>query len=345
MKQLSLLTNVVPLLARVDEISEDEIYHVKASISEELVASSLKPFPLLLQASPNQIYTVCSSPSKDLENMDASLLMQSDYIQPLQESELLTMIEQLFVPDTILRLKVFAAKMIIHNRRISQISTLATTTTSSSTRTARPPPYNRSNTTPLPSDLFQTSSQALIGRSPGTMTYNQSAVVDHTLREERLAKIHLANWASNLQRSLATERARYEAIANSERTEWLKARLGECAIEQDPHPRGDNASPEVALIPNRGSKLYGDQKQHVTNMRTACSLSRGALHDAADPLGLLRWRDEIGSHGMLLLKVMGSASIFGAIGTFLYFTIKNWTEGTNLFPGQHSFVGDWFECF
>ena len=229
-KQLSILTNVVPLLTRADEIAEDEIYHVKASISEQLAASDFKPFPLLLQASPNQIYTVCSSQSKDLENMDASLLMQSDYIQPLQESELLTMIKQLFVPDTIRRLKFFAAKMVIHNRRTSQASALATSSTS---RTTRPLPYNRSNTTPSPSDLSQASSQALIGRMPRTMTYNQSAVADHTLREERLAKIHLANWASNLQRSLTNERARYEVIVNSERTEWLKARLEECVMEQD----------------------------------------------------------------------------------------------------------------
>lgn len=341
MKQLSVITNVVPLLARVDEIAEDQIDRVKASISEDLMASDLKLFPLGLQAPTNQLYTVCSSPSKDLENMDASLLMQSDYIQPLQASELSTMIEQLFIPDTIRRLKFFAAKKIIQNRRIQQASTIGT----SSSRTGPPPSYTRSNTTPSPSDFFKTSSQVLISRTPGILTYNQSAMADHTLREERLARIHLANWASNLQRSLTNERARYEAIAKSERAEWLKARLGECLSVQDIKSTGDDTSLDMTLIPNPIPKPLRDQKQQITNIRGACSLSRGALYDAADPLGLLRWRDELGAHGMLLLKIMGGASIFGAIGTFLYFTIKNWTEASNLHQGQYSFIGEWFGCF
>ena len=53
-------------------------------------------------------------------------------------------------------------------------------------------------------------------------------IADYTQREETMAQVHLAKWATDLQRSLQNERERYTAIARDDRAFWLTERLSEC---------------------------------------------------------------------------------------------------------------------
>lgn len=332
-KQLSLITNVIPVLAKADTLPVEELENIKMSISEDLASAELKLFQPSTQNHPYHLYTVCSSPSKDLESMDASLLMQPDYIQPLHTSELTILVEHLFSPETIRKLKYFAAKKVIQHRQTPQTSIM----TQSPLRSSIPP---KQNTVSSPT-IGKTSSQVLVTRTPGILTYNQAAVTDHTLREERLARVQLANWATNLQRSLANERLHYEAMAKVERAEWLKARLGECVFEQN--LEASNTERQLVSPPKPGTSSPVKQQQLSSKLATHM-VPRTALRDPADPLGLLYWRDELGSSGLLLLKVVGGAGILGALGTFLFLTVRDWSEGIVL-SEQTAYFREWWESF
>ena len=330
-RQLSSLTNIIPLLAKADTLPSADLDHIRASVSEELCNAELQLFNIRPQT-PNSslLHTVCSSPSKDLENMDASLLMQSDYIQPLHPSELPDLVNQLFSKHTIQQLKYFAAKRIIQNRNAPQISAL----TPSPLRTTLTPSYPRSSTAPLPNESFSSVSQALIARPAGTMTYAQAAVTDHTLREERLARVHLANWAANLQRSLQNERAKYEAIAKAERAEWLKARLGECVFDGEIEPATETKRNDTALIATnfKKRKSSGDRKGNP-------AVPRGSVIDPADPLGLMHLRDHIGATGLIALKVVGGCGVLGAL---VWWAARSWNLGA---AQSGTWMGEWWEEF
>ena len=332
-KQLSLITNVIPVLAKADTLPAEELENIKASISEDLASAELKLFQPSTQNHPYHVYTVCSSPSKDLESMDASLLMQPDYIQPLHTSELTILVEHIFSPETIHKLKYFAAKKVIQYRQTPQTSII----TQSPLRSSMSPQHNTVSS-PI---INKTSSQALVTRTPGIMTYNQAAVTDHTLREERLARIQLANWATNLQRSLANERAHYEAMAKVQRAEWLKARLGECAFEQNL----ETSNTERQLVSSLKPETLSLVKQQQLGSKTATHMApRTALRDPADPLGLLHWCDELSSNSVLLLKVVSGAGIIGALGTFLFLSVRDWSEG-NILNEQTAYLREWWESF
>jgi hypothetical protein len=328
MKQLSSLVNVIPILAKGDTIPVSDFDHIRASITDDLANAELKLFTITPLNGRHPLYTVCSSPSKDLENMDASLLMQSDYIQPLQPSDLQQLIDQLLSKDTFQKLKYFAAKKIIHNRNEIRRTSVAP----SPLRTSLSPAFPRSNTSPLLSESFSAVSQALISRSPGTITYNQATLADHKLREERLARVHLANWASNLQRSLQNERAKYEALAKTERVEWLKARLGECVFDADIEPIVDGKRKELALIPtNIRLRKQGPSR------RGSDQLVQGPLVDSADPLRLIHLYDVLGSSGWMTLKVVSGCSVLGAL---VWWASRAW----NL-DGEPGLLSGWWERF
>lgn len=330
MRQLSNLTNVVPLLAKADTLPSSDMDRIKASISEDLCNAELRLFDIRPQGTTSSpLYTVCSSPSKDLENMDASLLMQSDYIQPLHPSNLSELLDQLLTKPSTQQLKHFAAKKIIQNRSVQRTSAAVP----SPLRTNLTPGYSRSSTAPLLNESFSSVSQALIARPSGTMTYAQAAVTDHTLREERLARVHLANWAANLQRSLQNERARYEALVKAERAEWLKARLGECVFDDEIEPAADSRRNDMALICAnvKKRKPSGERKSNLL-------MPRGSSFDPADPLGLMHWRDQIGATGLMALKVVGGCGVLGAL---VWWATRSWNLGAQ----SGAWTGEWWEGF
>ena len=255
-----------------------------------------------------------------MEHMDASLLMSPDYIQPLLPSDLSVLVEQIFEKDNASWLRHSAAKKIIQWRKTPRAMSIITPTS----RISFTPQYSRADTSPLTVST-SSASQALISYPSSPLSYAQARVADHTQREERLAQIHLANWAGSLQRSLQNERARYEALAHEQRITWLRERLHECAIDATDRPLV-SSSQVTALEAKSSREAYIGFS------------SRRGLGNPEDPLGLLRWNEAMRQRGWIAFQVVGS---FGVLGAVAVWVIRNW--GVNMgFDGSAGWSWGWF---
>ena len=317
LRRLSSLTNIIPLIAKADSLSSEVAKNIKASIAGELNASGIKPFTF--NAPTADSYTVCSAPSNDEENMDASLLMSPDYVQPLLPSELAALVDQVFDRDNISWLRHSAAKKIIQWRRKADVPAMGLT----SPQSPLTPLYNRMGSPMSSSSISSPStSQVLVSYAGGASTYAQARFADHAQREERLAQIRLAKWASDLQRSLQNEQARYEALARGERAVWLTERLGECVVDG-------------TLVPvNRDMAYVESPGKSVVTMRTTSTggALRHGMTNPNDPLGLLRWNQALKRRGWIAFQVVGS---FGVLGALAVWVARNWV-------GNGDGLVDWY---
>ena len=156
MQRLAALTNVIPIIAKSDTLSPAEIVAIKTSVLARLQTTSIKPFlfgnalddALLtvqglsvhssassdcagstakdksnqhLFQTPTHPYAISSTTDPDMDTMDASLLMASDYVQPLFPSELATLVNQIFDPESISWLRHSAAKKFLAWRRRTKL--------------------------------------------------------------------------------------------------------------------------------------------------------------------------------------------------------------------------------
>ena len=296
------MTNVVLLIAKADLLSSEEVEASKAAILGELKAAGIKPFALLSYASTCPLYTVCSALSKDEENMDASLLMSPDYVQPLVYSELATLVQDIFAKDHVSRLRHLAAVKLLRHRTSSQPL---------STSPLSPSPLNILQSSSLLSSFTTTTSptasQTLITQPQTTSSYVRARIADHTQREEKLAQVRLAKWAGDLQRGLSNERTRYDALARGERALWLSQRLGECVHE-------GSLLPAAAAPPGSPS-----QKALLSNWTTSGDAAgrRGGLVDAGDPLGLVRWSEGVRRRGWIAFQIVGGFGVLGAVAVWM----------------------------
>jgi len=276
-------------------MSEEELRLRKEQISSQLRESGIRPFDFSVSpgmaaraagaASP---YAISSAPGSDHETMDASLLMSSDYVQPLIPSELAVLVDQVFSEDGTSWLRHSAGRKFLQWRR-------------SGTAASRPSSLYR----PVSSPIVPGITAAGTGRlSPGGRAAPSMAlarITDHTQREQQLAQIRLANWAAELQRSLANERARYEALARSERAVWLTEKLGECVQDGTLVPvpvRGRSSS---------SSGTRGDMRRAIGRGSSSKTLPH------QDPLGLLEVAAKLRSRGWLALEVLGSLGVIGGL--------------------------------
>ena len=306
------MTNVIPLIAKSDLQSAEEIEMMKRSI-DRLLHLDIRLFSLKKDPSrslPSEPYTVCSAIADDDDNMDASLLMSSGYVQPLVPSELQTLVHQVFDPENIACMKHLAAKKLVHAQgsRIFSVPTSIQSTLpqldhhhTANSQTQLPSTISRRNMTPHTSYF-----------SP----YVQAKISHHTQKEEKLAQIRLAKWAGDLQRSLQNERLRYEAIARGERASWLSERLDvvkrENALQA---PLFTTAQPENSEIAGFG-ELKGKLDCH------------SMLH-AGDPLGILTWSEIAKSRGWLALQVVGVIGSFGVLGAMAAWIVRTYGHGSN----------------
>lgn len=288
LQMLSLLTNVIPILAQADMMTTEAVIQSKERIRSELYEAGIWPFSFATSASsgnggPTWPYAISSLPGSDHDIMDASLLMSPDYVQPLISSELTTLVGQMFCENGASWLRHAAAKKYLQWKNSE--------TPSSSRALYRP------LTVPA-----GTPSGSLMATAP--LTYSLARVADHTQREERMAQIRLANWASDLQRSIANEKARYEALARGERAVWLTERLNECVQDG-------------TLVAVR------DQGRTTPGLRgTKRSLSRGgqgttSMQHHQDPLGLLEVAGKVKANGWVALEVLGGMGILGGVAMWV----------------------------
>ncbi|KAL8656505.1 MAG: hypothetical protein Q9210_000220 [Variospora velana] len=292
LQRLSQITNVIPLLAQADKIETKRVEAVKNSISDELGQLGVQCFSFTHLDLPTAPYAVCSAPSNDEDNMDASLLMSSDYIQPLLPSELRTVIDQLFENDNIARLRHLSAKKLVQSKTALHLFASSATTVPAP---PSQPPYTNSSS--IASQILATSTL----ESP---LHSQDRLAEHTRREEKLAQIRLAKWANDLRRRMRDERAQYENLQHVNRTTWLSQKLEECN-------RDAASSPTTEKSPIRSE---------LTGHRSPPSLG---LTNTNDPLGLLRCDEYLRRHGLRIFQVVGT---FGVLGAVAVWAARHWSS-------------------
>ncbi|KAK3296177.1 Septin-domain-containing protein [Chaetomium fimeti] len=252
LRQLYPLTNIIILLAQTDLMSPNQVAASKSQIHSQLKEASIRLFSFSLPASAdtdNQgVYAISSAAGPDHETMDASLLMSPDYVQPLTPTELSALVSEVFTPAGVARLRHAVARKYVQwrkpdspNHTPSLFSNPPSLTGNHALPLHLTNPFTSPTFTPTtgggrPQNDILTPVGTNTNTSPGggsgmgtpSSSYALARLADHTQREERLAQVRLANWAADLQRSLAREREQYAAVARRDRAVWLAERLGEC---------------------------------------------------------------------------------------------------------------------
>ncbi|KAJ8065353.1 hypothetical protein OCU04_006041 [Sclerotinia nivalis] len=301
LRRISPMTNVIPLIARSEVLSLEDLASVKRHVLSELQAANIRPFlfglsfdDALHSSQPAAPYAISTMLSKDHETMDASLLMSSDYIQPLVQSELTALVDQLFEPDSIAWLRNSAAKKFVQWRNNPTVQ--------------KPQSLYR----PLAQSMMSSSTSRVLTAPVGaTTSYALARITDHTQREEKLAQVRLSKWATDLQRSLQNERARFETLARSERAVWLTERLGECVQDGTLVPISQARQPQRSY--DAGTLI-----KRGTYSRTTSS---GSILNTHDPLGILAFNEDMKRRGMVALQIVSS---FGIIGGLAFWINRNW---------------------
>ncbi|KAI0184646.1 Septin-domain-containing protein [Xylaria flabelliformis] len=209
-RRLTLLTNVIPILSRAEALSEQQTAAYKQRIATQLDSAGIRPFTFTPMAAQENIeplipsipYTVSSATESDYDTMDASLLMSSDYLQPLIPTDLSFLVEKIFSVDGASWLRHSAAKKYLQWRESAP---------------RRPRDLYRPLAPPVPD-----SSSALTRLSQALTVYHRPQQGDTT------AQFQMADWAAELQRSSINERLRYETLSRGERAVWLTEKLHEC---------------------------------------------------------------------------------------------------------------------
>ncbi|KAF9885609.1 hypothetical protein FE257_012700 [Aspergillus nanangensis] len=296
MRKLSEWTNVVPIIAKSDILTPDQISSLRSTFHQQSHEASISPFffgdsyPSATSEQHSRTpFAVSSAKSNNDDEMDASTLMSPDYVQPLVASDLSLLVEKLFDPENMAWIRHSAAKKLSQMQK--ELGSRSQT-----------PFYNGSLTSFVPT-----------ARCPSP-SYTMSQISDHTRREEKLARVHLAKWASDLQQSLQNERERYSAVARGERAVWLTERLGECVVDgslvpitQTPGFHGLRGSMEKTLLvrPQNGQPVE-------------YQLARISPHD---PLGLVGWSEDLKQRGWAIVQIVGS---FGVVGGMALWLAKTW---------------------
>lgn len=300
---------MVPLIAKCDLLTNPQIDEIKAMF--EQMSCSLPHLPVFPldkgQENPRNKapYCVSSVNGPDFDNMDASLLMSSEYVQPLLPSELGFLVDQLFQAETIAYLRYTAAQKLVSWYH-----------SDARTRHTRSPSVQSSTLSTLNSPLqASVSASGVLVPLTSELSLNTSnsfalaKVADHSQREERLAQVRLSKWASELQLSLQRERERYESLARSQRAQWLVQRMGE-----------EIRDGKVLSVDSAQAMVKSDAKIRFAPID---SMS----YQIHDPLGLLRWQEAMRAKGWIALQIIGS---FGVVGGLALWTAKTWGWGSSL---------------
>ncbi|KAL7626577.1 hypothetical protein AAE478_003349 [Parahypoxylon ruwenzoriense] len=293
-RRLIPLTNVIPIVAQADSLSQEQLVACKEQVAGQLREAGLKVFSFASATSqefatpvPNIPYAISSATGSDDDIMDASLLMSPDYVQPLMTSELRYLVENVFSPNGVSWLRHAAAKKYLNWR---------------ATAPPRPRHLYRPLSLPGPGPSARPRPSENIIEACSSLTLARLNVHQ---RDRSPPQVHIVDWAADLQRSLAIEQARYEALARGERAVWLTERLNECVQDGTLialNKSRDTLSTETRRAAKRGSSKRTKQHQ--------------------DPLGLLQVAADLKAKGWVALEVVGSLSVIG--GFTLWLSRQQW---------------------
>ncbi|KAI1344314.1 hypothetical protein F5Y15DRAFT_366177 [Xylariaceae sp. FL0016] len=282
-RRLSHLTNVIPLLAQSDKLESEQIIECKQDIAGQLHNAGIRAFQFVPASTqectasrPAVPYAVSNANGSDHDIMDASVLMNSAYVQPLVQTELSFVIENVFSPSGASWLRHAAAKKYI------------------SWRVARPSrPHHLYRPLSLPR-LGYPSDVERVSASNWALSRVRGAQGQCTQ-----AQLHIVDWATDLERSLASDRTRYEALARGERAVWLTEMLSECV--QDGTLVAVNSRKEARGGRRRRSSRYSN--------------SRTQPHQ--DPLGLVQVAADLKCRGRFALEFLGTLGVIGGMAFWI----------------------------
>jgi hypothetical protein len=283
--------------------------------------------------------------------MDASLLMSPSYSPPLVTSDLEDLVSQLFDPENIAYLRHSAVRKFISWRRqkaseavavagslgggesihmgypannslgirehiaLSRRTQFSSSPSQGLVQRERGHHHHRS-LSPSSNSPFNMSSTALIGT--GLPDFTKARLRDHMLREERLAEVQMAKWASDLQRSYRSEKEAFAGVAKGERAKWLLERIGEEVYQGNIGALSEHVEsqlPEWGLA----RRLEGSEGKRARSSRADLELppwARGSRYSselARDPLGLCMLGDGVAKVGEVVMKVLGGGVLVGAV--------------------------------
>lgn len=291
-------TNVIPVVSKSDLMSSSRISALKSTFHKQAQEANIKPF-LFGDASLGEVdrlnvkcpFAVSSAKSDDDDVMEASTLMSPDYIQPLMASELMYLVQMLFDREDIAWMRHLSAKKLALRQQEQS--------------------YWQQDD--LPNGILP-GVHTLRG---GSSSYTMARISDYTRHEERLARVQLAKWASDLQQSLRNERERYATIARGERAVWLTERLGECIVDGSLVPISQ--TPGFCGLRVPVEKAGGGLLVRTQNgKRVECRIARISPHD---PLGLVWWSEDLKRRGWAIIQIVGS---FGVVGGLALCLAKAW---------------------
>lgn len=268
------------------------------------------------EATHSEPFAVSSALGDDAEVIDASILMSSQYMQPLLPSELAAFLEHLLTPDNISKMRHLSAiksvlwrqenlgyhvsrSLSLRDRSPGDISTgsmepskvLAPYSTSSYYRAVSPPFSESSRLSANAADLS------------ALPRYNEQPT-------EPFRQVRLAKWAQDLQRSLANERGKYVQMFNNRPVDWSS---------------GSSEKDDQALVTTNGTR---PARGHLGG-------DLGVI-DPRDPLGVLAFGQAFRRRGYFVLQVVGGCGLIGAVA---YWTMRNLAEVQDFFGiGQTTMV-------
>lgn len=267
-------------------MTAEAIAQIKLQIRSELTEAGIHPFPFKNEST--WPYAVSSLAGSDHDIMDASVLMSPDYVQPLVASELSTLVEQIFCENGASWLRHAAAQKFIQWKKSGSFS--------------RPRGLSRALAMPVGNSLVAT----------GLRTYPQTTrIADQQQQQERLARIQMANWATNLERNLKREQAQYEALARRERADWLLRKMSE--------EYGAGRLVAAGDLDRRPFSLQDKENRALSHTRKQKDISTEAHQD---PLGLVEVTANMKARSWDAVQLLGSLGLLG--GLAFWATRQGW---------------------
>ncbi|EMC94593.1 hypothetical protein BAUCODRAFT_35824 [Baudoinia panamericana UAMH 10762] len=320
-------TNVIPLLARGDKLDAEKASARKDQIVDLIQDCGLETYSLadgeqdVLPEHADPLL-ISSALSDDAETIDASVLMSSQYVQPLIPSELAYLVERLFHPENVARMRHLSAvkfllwrqnnlgqALNLHQQTLllsPQFDATLPSVTSTGSLLDEPSkvlvPYGTSSyyrsASPSASELSND------GAAVNTSQYALAKHNEQTQGALPYRQVRLAKWAQDLQRSLNNERKRYQQIYLNPLTDTT-------------YPSSSTDADEKALVTTLSAP---NQRQRPARGRLGGDI---AIIDPRDPLGVLAFSQALGRRGWLALRVAGGCGLIGAVA---WWVTRNWVE-------------------
>ena len=347
LEKLCISTNVIPVLSHADQVPEAHLAALKARMCDYFSAIGHEPFTLI---DPNRevdtdddryTFAVSSALSNDADTIDASILMSSQYLQPLLPSQLPCLVDSLFEPENVARMRHLSATKFLlwRQQNASQHNDLHKQDLLHSPQFGHTIPSSFPSTGSMvldepskvlvphgSSSYFRSASPSAVSDASGavsggeqTSAYALAHYNNQTQGPVPFRQVRLAKWAQDLQRGLENERKRYkEMYLRTTSPDWRvrSAESGDAACHDDEKAvaLGSSSHARVGHRPARG-RLGGDI----------------GVIDPRDPLGILSFAQGFRRRGWFALRVAGGCGLLGAMA---WWAMRNWAEVQRWFGGE-----------